>query len=141
MPSVFIASIEVRLSLVVSIYIPTVALEIRYHLCGQMVAVHDRPEHRVPTSSLDASLQRLYLCIEIWFKEERHACTVVGSSMDDPVICGFPFAICPSFNHVTNIHDKGVRYRVGVDPGTIFELNLKGAFRGIGEEEGDTAVI
>lgn len=99
-----------------------------------MVAIYNRLEHRMSASSLDAFLQRLYLCIEVWFKEERHAYTVVGSAVDNSVVCRFPFTVCPSFNHVTNVYNECARDGVGIDPGTVFELDLKGAFRGIGEE-------
>lgn len=106
-----------------------------------MIAVYDRLEQRVATSALDAFLQRLYLCIEVWLKEEGHAYTVVRSSVDDSVVGRFPFAICPSFHHVTNIHDECARDGIGVDPRTVLELDLKSAFCGIGEEKGDAAVI
>mmetsp|Transcript_104495 Transcript_104495/g.265247 ORF Transcript_104495/g.265247 Transcript_104495/m.265247 type:complete len:266 (-) Transcript_104495:1646-2443(-) len=63
-----------------------------------------------------AELAKLYDRIHIRLQEVRHRISVVQAGVDDPVHSGLEAVCSPSTHHVTQVDDKSVLDRNGMDP-------------------------
>lgn len=106
-----------------------------------MISIYDRIKLSVSTSAFNALIQWLDLGIKVRFEKERHTDAIIGGTVDHTVICRFPFAICPSLDHISDIDDERAWDWVCINPGAIFELDLQSAFRGIRKEKSNATVV